>query len=256
MGDPVADILDLVRSEELTGDAEAWTGSRRALRQLCQVATRLLDAQGVAVSVVATDGAPQLVAASDGVERPLDGLQQVTGDGPGFEAFETSRPVLVPDLAAVDPVRWPAYIAAARDNGIRAVFAFPLQVGAIRLGSLELDRAAPGGLGADGLTSAFSLADAAVTLLLESHFPVEGAMVGPPASLPYRAEIFQAQGMVMMQLGVSLHEAMLRLRAYAFVNDADLADVARQVVEHRLRLHRSDDEGGSYDGPVKREGGR
>lgn len=255
MGDPVADILDLIRSEELTGDAERWTGSRRSLRQLCQVATRLLDAQGVAVSVVATDGAPQLVAASDGVERPLDGLQQVTGDGPGFEAFETSRPVLVPDLAAEDPARWPAYVAAARVNGIRAAFAFPLQVGAIRLGSLELHKSAPGGLGADGLTSAFSLADAAVTLLLESHFPVEGAIVGPPASLPYRAEIFQAQGMVMMQLGVSLHEAMLRLRAYAFVNDADLADVARQVVDHRLRLHRSDDEGGSYDGPVKREGG-
>jgi hypothetical protein len=59
-----------------------------------------------------------------------------------------------------------------------------------------------------------------------------------------------------MQLGVSLREAMLRLRAHAFVNDADLADVARQVVDHRLRLHRSDEEGGSYDGPVKREGGR
>lgn len=256
MGDPVADILDQVRSERLTGGADAWTGSRRSLRQLCQVATRLLDAHGVAVSVVATDGAPQLVAASDGIERPLDGLQQVTGDGPGFEAFEISRPVLIPDLDAVDPARWPAYVAAARANGVRAVFAFPLQVGAIRLGSLELHRKVSGGLGADGLTSAFSLADAAVVLLLDEHSPAEGAMVGPPASLPYRAEIFQAQGMVMMQLGVSLHEAMLRLRAHAFVNDADLADVAREVVNHQLRLDRSEGDGGSYDGAVKREGGR
>ena len=256
MGDPVADILNQVRSEELTGAAETWTGSRRSLRQLCQVATRLLDAQGVAVSVVATDGAPQLVAASDGIERPLDGLQQVTGDGPGFEAFETSRPVLIPDLDAVDSARWPAYVAVARANGIRAVFAVPLQVGAIRLGSLELHRRVPGGLGTEGLTSAFSLADAAVVLLLDEHSPVEGAVVGPPASLPYRAEIFQAQGMVMMQLGISLHEAMLRLRAYAFVNDADLVDVARAVVHHQLRLDRSDDEGEPYDGAVKREGGR
>jgi hypothetical protein len=253
MGNPVADILREVRSEELPSDADPST---RSLRRLCQVATRLVGAQGVAVNVVATDGAPQLVAASDGVERPLDGLQQITGDGPGSEAFETSRPVLVPDLDELDPARWPGYVAAARANGIHAVFAIPLQVGAVRLGSLELYRSAAGGLSADELTNAFSLADAAVTLLLDEHFPVEGAVTGPPASLPYRAEIFHAQGMVMMQLGVSLHEAMLRLRAHAFVNDADLADVARQVVNHQLRLDRPDDEGGSYDGPVKREGGR
>ncbi|HLK94482.1 MAG TPA: GAF and ANTAR domain-containing protein [Nocardioidaceae bacterium] len=256
MGDPVADILEQVRTEETPAGDEPSTGSTLSLRRLCHVATRLVGVRGAAINVVATDGAPQLRAASDGVERPLEGLQQVIGAGPGAEAFETSRPVLVPDLDAVDPTRWPGYPGAARADGIRAVFAVPLQVGAVRLGSLELYRSEPGGLAADELTSAFSLADAAVSLLLDEHFPIEGALVGPAASLPYRAEIFQAQGMVMMQLGVSLREAMLRLRAHAFVNDADLADVARQVVDHRLRLHRSDEEGGSYDGPVKREGGR
>jgi len=241
--DSVADILQRVRDEKLTEHPDSSTPSMPSLHQLCRVATRMMAARGVAVSVVATGGASQRVAAVEGVDRPLEDLQQVTGNGPGLEAFETSRPVLVPDLDAVDPARWPGYPAAARDKGVRAVFALPVQVAAIRLGSMELYRSAPGPLGVDGLTHAFALADAAVSLLLDERFPSEGTAEGPTASLPYRAEIFQAQGMAMMQLGVSVNEAMLRLRASAFVSGDDLADVARQVVDHRLRLTRSDGAG-------------
>ena len=51
-----------------------------------------------------------------------------------------------------------------------------------------------------------------------------------------RAEVFQAQGMVMVQLGVSLAEAMLRMRAYAYAEERPLADVARDIVARRLRF--------------------
>jgi hypothetical protein len=37
---------------------------------------------------------------------------------------------------------------------------------------------------------------------------------------------FQAQGMVMIQLGIPLVEAMARLRAHAFAQDRALAEVA------------------------------
>ena len=45
-----------------------------------------------------------------------------------------------------------------------------------------------------------------------------------------RAQVYQAAGMVMAQLGVSIEEATVRLHAYAFANDRPLVDVARDIV--------------------------
>jgi len=42
----------------------------------------------------------------------------------------------------------------------------------------------------------------------------------------------------MIQLGVSMIEAMARLRAYAYAQDRRLSDVARDVVARKLRLER------------------
>ena len=42
--------------------------------------------------------------------------------------------------------------------------------------------------------------------------------------------VYQAQGMVMVDLGVSLAEALVRLRAYAFVQGRPVAEVARDAV--------------------------
>ena len=62
------------------------------------------------------------------------------------------------------------------------------------------------------------------------------ASEGLEAAVTSRSELFQAQGMVMIQLGVSLAAAMSRLRAHAFAHDRRLADVARDVVARRLKL--------------------
>jgi hypothetical protein len=60
---------------------------------------------------------------------------------------------------------------------------------------------------------------------------------GQPAALAsHRAEIDQATGMLTEQLGVSITDAFVRLRTYAYVNDIQLADVARDIVARRLRL--------------------
>jgi len=51
-----------------------------------------------------------------------------------------------------------------------------------------------------------------------------------------RAELFQAQGMVMVQLGVTIGEALVRMRAYAYAENRRLEDIARDVVNRQLRL--------------------
>jgi hypothetical protein len=42
--------------------------------------------------------------------------------------------------------------------------------------------------------------------------------------------------MVAAQLEVSVREALVRLRAYAFGNDRSLTDVAKEVVDRKLRF--------------------
>jgi hypothetical protein len=43
--------------------------------------------------------------------------------------------------------------------------------------------------------------------------------------------------MLTEQLGTGIADAFLRLRAYAYVNDLRLTDVARDIVARRLRLY-------------------
>jgi hypothetical protein len=94
---------------------------------------------------------------------------------------------------------------------------------------LGLYRDRPGSLSDFQFGDALVFADTATMLLLDAQ--------ERPADLPsYRAEIDQATGMLTEQLGVSIADAFVRLRAYAYVNDIRLADVARDIVARRLRL--------------------
>jgi hypothetical protein len=180
--------------------------------------------------------------ATDEVSELLAELELTLGEGPGQDAAAAGGPVLASDLGAEGAARrWPVFAAAACAAGAAAVFAFPLQVGAIRAGVLGLYRERPGPLSAFQLGDALVFADAATLLLLESGRQTADWAGSGLGSLPsdlagYRAEIDQATGMLTEQLGVGIAEAFIRLRAYAYVNDLRLTDVARDIVARRLRL--------------------
>jgi hypothetical protein len=174
------------------------------------------------------DGPAGIVAATDGAARELEELQFTLGEGPCVDASGTGRPVLQPDLAATAPLRWPAFAGGALEAGVRAVFAFPLRVGAIRVGVLDLYRDRAGPLSTDELTEALSYADAATLVLLDAQ---AGSPVLVPVSvLDDRAEVHQATGVVSVQAAVGLAEALLLLRARAFADPQPLGDLAREVL--------------------------
>jgi len=209
------------------------------LRRLCAAAASALSAAGVGISVLAENGVRGISAASDVGSERLEELQFVLGEGPCIDALATHRPVLVPDFDAAAMKRWPGYAQAVQDGGARAVFAFPLQVGAARLGALDVFRTEPGVLSAEELGHALAFAEVAVTTLLDGQEGApEGAGGGLAEEVEHRAELFQAQGMVMVQLGVSLAEALTRIRAFAFADNRSLHDVAVDIVERRLRFDR------------------
>ncbi len=67
--------------------------------------------------------------------------------------------------------------------------------------------------------------------------PSAMALAAEPERLwAHPAVVHHASGMTAVQLGISVDEAMLRLRAFAFAADRALVDVARDVVNRQLRL--------------------
>ena len=54
-----------------------------------------------------------------------------------------------------------------------------------------------------------------------------------------RLVVHQATGMVAEQLGITVTEALIRLRAYAFAQDRALTDVANDVVTGGFRFGRA-----------------
>ncbi len=62
------------------------------------------------------------------------------------------------------------------------------------------------------------------------------------AGANFQIVVHQAAGMVAVQLGTPVGEALVRLRAHAFANERSLTDVARDVVARELRF---DPSGGS-----------
>ena len=143
-----------------------------------------------------------------------------------------------PDRAAPVTRRWFAFTPPALDAGVRAVFGFPLQVGTVRLGALNLYRDSPGPLTGGQHADALVVADVAARWVLEAQ---AGALPGAVAQglatgADFHFVVHNAAGMVSVQQGISITEALIRLRAYAFSNDRLLADIAEDVVARRLRL--------------------
>ncbi len=188
--------------------------------------------------------AGHIMCVTDEVSEQLAELQITLGEGPCLDAMASGSPVLVSDLDDGDAARrWPGFTPQAREVKAAAIFALPLQIGAIRVGSLGLYRNTLGPLGTTPLGDALIFADAATVVLLESEHldgaaTVPGAGPGgqPPDLARHRAEIDQATGMVSAQLGVAIGEAFVRLRAYAYAQDSRLSEVAHDVVARRLRL--------------------
>jgi hypothetical protein len=208
-----------------------------ALEQLCVGSADYLSASGAGVSVVSRSGTREMVFATDRVSSQIEELQVSLGEGPCIDAWSSRLPVIEPDLSLTSPTRWPMFGPAARAAGAVAVFALPLQVGQARLGALDLYRDAPGGLSAADLTDAVSLG-AAVTQVLLQLEPAEHTLENSEVGSWLSAEIYQAAGMVTVQLEVDIAEALARMRAYAYAEERPLSEVARDIVARRLRLER------------------
>ncbi len=168
----------------------------------------------------------------------IEELQYTLGEGPCVDAYTQGRVVLEPDMADRGASRWFAFTPRAVDAGVRAVFAFPLQVGTVRLGALDLYRDGPGPLTDDQHADALVVANVVARWVLDvqAHAPPGAIAEELETGADFHFVVHNAAGAVSVQLGVSVTEALIRLRAYAFSNDRLLREVAEDVVARRLRF--------------------
>ncbi len=233
-------LQKLVASERALSDD--LLGTARVLHQVCRVAVRITATTGATVSLMTDDGPSGVIASSDDESASIVDVQFTIGEGPCWDAYALDRPVLAADLLGGEDGPWSSFGAAMSARGVRAAFAFPLHVGAARLGVLEILRDRPGALADEECASALALAEIATRTLLAGQEDVgaDGTPRGLTDALESQFAIYQAQGMVMMQLGVPLTDAMSRLRAHAYVNDRTLGAVARDIVSRTLSLDRDE----------------
>jgi hypothetical protein len=195
----------------------------------------VLSASGVSL-VIVVDGQPSILSSSNPTAGRLEEIQQTVGEGPSLDAHAMGKAVGEANLAHPQPGRWPAFGPAAHTAGAGAIFSFPLRIGGARLGALTLHRSRGGDLHegeyADARAVAGVVAHAVIAIQAQTEL---GALSSDLAALERsNATLHQASGMVSVQLGVSVGEALARIRAHAFANDTRLGEVAAEVVARRL----------------------
>ena len=166
----------------------------------------------------------------------MEHLQFTLGEGPCVEASASGSPVLVPDLN--DPgngvrARWPLFLAEAATTGVRAIFAFPVRIGAISLGAVDLYRRSPGPLPRQDLARTLTTVDAIAEALLDEGHGLEGLDAGVGSAAWW---CIVPAGMIMVQAGCSIEDALLRLRAAAYAEGVPINRVADDVINQRRRF--------------------
>jgi len=219
--------------EERVDDAQR-SSVLAAVSVLCADGSRAAGTEGASVSLSDAVRVLSPIWATDGTARMLEERQLTLGEGPCLDAVASGRPVLVEDLRTPPggPDEWPAFVADVADVGVRGLFAFPLQIGVIVLGTVELYRRKAGPLSGAQLGSALETADVLGTVLLGLGSPPAAEDLLPP----YRLVVHQAAGMLTVRLDVSIEEAMIRLRARAFGQGRSIHDVAADVVSGTMHL--------------------
>lgn len=214
-----------------------------AADRLCEACVLLLGVDAVAISLVFDGVNSGTLGSSGDPARRYDELQFILGEGPCLDSVTGRGPVLVHDLDDPAERRWPVYGPAMVDLEIRGVFAMPVVIAGEYVGALDLFRVRPGPLARNHLAGAVIAAEMAGVPLLDLLDTDLRAAVTEPGSNAWaelhalaRAEVSQATGMLVAQLGVEPAEALVRLRAHAYSAGRSATDVARDILDRRLRL--------------------
>jgi hypothetical protein len=199
----------------------------------------LFPVDGASVSTLGTFLGTGTVSASDTRAARIDEVQFDLGEGPCWDAMRTARPVLAADIGE-GADRWPAFIEAVRSQGITSIFAFPLYLGPLRIGAIDLYSQTPTNFDAAASEQATRLAEHVSRRVLRMAVTAvrDGEDLHPsPFS---RRIIHQATGMVVSQLDISAEDAVLVIKGHAFSEGLSMMEIARRLIDRDLTFSSPD----------------
>jgi GAF domain-containing protein len=218
-----------------------WSGS--TLGALCDRAVLAAHGDGAAVTEVLNGTQRGVVYSTGALALDIARLQSLLEEGPSIDAGRDGYPILVADISQDTDAapQWLTFTAEASLLGAAAVFAFPLQVGAARVGVLTVHRGRSGGLDGPGMIMLLELADRLALALIDrmvslEHDHAKGATRSMERDQEdyFQTSTHQATGMLAALLGVPLAEALAELRATAFAQARSVNEVADDVVARTL----------------------
>jgi GAF domain/ANTAR domain len=207
-------------------------------RSLCLACVDVLGVSGAGLVLMSGRRSVDFIGVSDRVSDAVEQMEYTLGEGPCVAAFRTKVPVFDADLADEGTARWPEFRRGALAAGVHAAFGFPLLIDRICIGALNLYHDQSGVLTDD------QVADALVVAQFASRSVLAWQADAPPGTVAWqleqapnnRVEVHQATGRISVQAGISLDDALVLLRAYAYSHDRPIGDVAADVAAGRLRL--------------------
>ncbi|MFB2585381.1 GAF and ANTAR domain-containing protein [Herbiconiux liukaitaii] len=177
----------------------------------------------------------ETVSASDDVAARISELQIDAGEGPCWDAHRTRAPVLIPDLGDVAPARWPVFTHTIADLDVHAIYSFPLAIGNLQIGVVDLYAEGTDTLTPDAVADAGALADQVAADVLRHALARRGD--DSSADGPFsRREVHQATGMVLAQLHLAPADALLLIRAHAYASGRSVRETAADITARRLTL--------------------
>jgi hypothetical protein len=211
--------------------------ARSPSSRLCGVCADVLSVSAAGITVMGGGQAGPVCVSSQRV-RALEDLQFTMGEGPCRDAFRTGVPVHAPSFDLAIMARWPTFVDVAQESGIGAVFAYPLATKGARVGVLTLYQDGEGDLSVAQRDDSLAMAGILTETLLsmQDSAPAGQLAAGLEAVVDYRAQVHQASGMVSIQLGVPVVEALLRIRARSFATGRPIGLLASDIIARRLRF--------------------
>jgi GAF domain-containing protein len=204
---------------------------------LCVACVDVIGVAGAGLALMSGGRSLDVIGVSDAATESLEQMEYTLDEGPCVTAYRTQVPVFDADLADGGN-RWPEFSRGAAAVGVRAAFGFPLLFDRICIGALNLYHDRPGALTDD------QVADALVVAQFASRSVVSWQAGAAPGRIAWQleqapirpVEVYQAAGRISVQSGVSLDDALVLLRAYAFSHDLPIKEVIVDVAAGRLEL--------------------
>jgi hypothetical protein len=197
----------------------------------------VLPISGASVSTVGKPFGSETVSASDDLAAHLDELQFDFNEGPCWDAIASGEPVSEPSLASA-PSQWPNFGPAAAHSGVASIFAFPLKVGALSVGAIDLYSRTPLDLTPADRRRALGMSEVIGRRVLRQALQATASEIDEEGGVFSRRIIHQATGMVLAQLDVSAEDATVIIQSHAYGGGRSMKDLARAIIAGEVRFAR------------------